>query len=65
MSISISKKQVETAIDAITCGFDWEYTEEGYEYWRDVHNALVRLSAKADGNRPVELSELITHTRGR
>lgn len=30
-----------TKSDALTLGFDWSLTPEGYEYWNDWHRKIV------------------------
>ena len=44
---------IEKAASNLSMGFEWEKTEQGYQYWADVYNNLVKLVEEQKDNEIV------------
>lgn len=38
--------EIQDVSDALMYAFDWEATQEGYQYWNHVHDVLVGIATK-------------------
>lgn len=41
-------KQIAQIADALLSAFEWDDSKEGYEYWNDVHQKLLRMIEQAE-----------------
>lgn len=46
------QEQIRAAMASIRCGFVWEKTPQGHEYWRSVEGELDRLLRMARNGVP-------------